>query len=91
MLIVANQVVRGSDFTEVILLTVPLHAWGERRYSSYSFSTSALDWGERSASRPGRTLAPGNGLPVPTVQEAIFWSGHRGQRKNPFDATREGQ
>jgi hypothetical protein len=27
-------------------------AWGERRFSSYSFSTSALDWGEWSASRP---------------------------------------
>jgi hypothetical protein len=28
-------------------------AWGERRYSSYSFSTSELDGGEWSASRPG--------------------------------------
>jgi hypothetical protein len=36
-------------------------------YSSYSFSTPALDGGEWSASRPGRTLAPGK---VPTVQEA---------------------
>jgi hypothetical protein len=27
-----------------------------RRYSSYSFSTSALDGGEWSASRPGRAL-----------------------------------
>jgi hypothetical protein len=34
-------------------------AWGERRYSSYSFSTSALAWSEWSASRPGRALAPG--------------------------------
>jgi hypothetical protein len=40
-------------------------AWGKRRYSSYSFSTSALDEGEWSASPPGRALAP-----VPTVQEA---------------------
>jgi hypothetical protein len=31
-------------------------AWGERRYSSYSFTTSALDDGEWSASRPGRAL-----------------------------------
>jgi hypothetical protein len=38
------------------------------RYSSYSFS--ALDAGDWSASRPGRTLAPGKGSPVPTVQEA---------------------
>jgi hypothetical protein len=33
--------------------------WGERRYSSYSFSTSALDGGEWSASRPGRAFTPG--------------------------------
>jgi hypothetical protein len=42
----------------------------ERRYSSYSFSTSALDGGEWSASRPGRALPPGKGQPVPIVQEA---------------------
>jgi hypothetical protein len=52
---------------------VPLHATEalerERRYSSYSFSTSALD-GELSASRLGRRLALGKGLPVPVVQEA---------------------
>jgi hypothetical protein len=40
-------------------------AWGERRYSSYSFSTSALDGGEWSASRPGHALPP-----VPIEQEA---------------------
>jgi hypothetical protein len=51
-------------------------AWGKRRYSSYSFSTSALDGGEWSASRPGRALPPGRTLPpgkrppVPIVQEA---------------------
>jgi hypothetical protein len=45
-------------------------AWGERRYTSYSFSTSALDGGEWSASRPGRALPPGKGPPVPIVQEA---------------------
>jgi hypothetical protein len=43
---------------------------GERRYSSYSFLISALDGGEWSASRPGRTLPPGKGHPVPIVQEA---------------------
>jgi hypothetical protein len=43
---------------------------GERRYSSYSFTTSALDRGEWSASRPGRALPPGKGPPVPIVQEA---------------------
>jgi hypothetical protein len=45
-------------------------AWGERKYSSYSFLTSALDGGEWSASRPGRALAPGKGPPVQIVQEA---------------------
>jgi len=54
---------------------VPLHAMealggGERRYSSYSFSTSALDGGEWSASRPGHALPPGKGPQVPIVQEA---------------------
>jgi hypothetical protein len=37
---------------------------GERRYSSYSFSTSALDGGgEWSASRPGRSFTPGERTP----------------------------
>jgi hypothetical protein len=39
-------------------------------YSSYSFTTSALDGGEWSVSRPGRALPPGKGSPVPIVQEA---------------------
>jgi hypothetical protein len=41
-----------------------------RRYSSYSFLTSALDGGEWSASHPDRAFAPGKGPPVPIVQEA---------------------
>jgi hypothetical protein len=53
---------------------VPLHAMealgGERRYSSYSFSTSALDGDEWSASRPGRALPHGKGPPDLIVQEA---------------------
>jgi hypothetical protein len=36
---------------------------GERRYSSYSFSTSALDGAEWSASRPVRALTPGERTP----------------------------
>jgi hypothetical protein len=36
---------------------------GERRYSSYSFSTLALDGGEWSASRPGRAFTPGERTP----------------------------
>jgi hypothetical protein len=43
---------------------------GGEEYSSYSFSTSALDGGEWSASRPGRALPPEKGPPVPIVQEA---------------------
>jgi hypothetical protein len=43
---------------------------GERRNSSHSFTTSALDGGEWSASRPGHALRPGKGPPVPIVQEA---------------------
>jgi hypothetical protein len=52
---------------------VPLHATeglGERRYISYSFTTSALDGGEWSPSLPGRVLDPGKGPPIPIVQEA---------------------
>jgi hypothetical protein len=53
---------------------------GERKYSSYSLSTSALDGSEWLASRSGRALAPQKEAAVPIVQEA----GHRGYRKNPF-------
>jgi hypothetical protein len=44
--------------------------WEERRYSSYSLSTSTLDGGEWLASLPGRALAPGKGPPVLILQEA---------------------
>jgi hypothetical protein len=37
----------------------------DRRYSSYSLSTSSLDGGEWSASHPGRALAPRKGPSVP--------------------------
>jgi hypothetical protein len=43
---------------------------GERRYSSYPFTISAVDGGEGSASRPGRALAPRKALPVSIGQEA---------------------
>jgi len=42
--------------------------------SSTLFLTSALEGGEGSASRPGRTLPPGKD-PVPIVQEAGWSSG----------------
>jgi hypothetical protein len=52
---------------------VPLHAMeapgGERRYSSYSFRTSALDGGEWSIT-PRPRFTPGERTPVPIVQEA---------------------
>jgi hypothetical protein len=50
-------------------------------HSNHSFTTSALDGGEWSASFPGRALPPGKGPPVPIVQEAGWAhsrSGHRG-------------
>jgi hypothetical protein len=40
-------------------------AWGERKYSSYSFLTSALYGGEWSSSRPGRPLPRGKDLRYP--------------------------
>jgi hypothetical protein len=52
--------------------TVPLRhagAKGERKYSSYSFFTSALDWvgGKR---HPRPSFTPGKGSPVPIGQDA---------------------
>jgi hypothetical protein len=46
----------------------PMESQGERMYSSYCFSTSALGGGELSASRPSRALHPGKQPPVPIVQ-----------------------
>jgi hypothetical protein len=43
---------------------------GKRKYSSYSYLTSALDGGEWSASRPGRALPPGKEPPEPIGPEA---------------------
>jgi hypothetical protein len=48
----------------------PWRRLGERVYRSYSFTTSALDGCEWSASRPGRALPSGKGPPVPIGQEA---------------------
>jgi hypothetical protein len=45
-------------------------AWGERRYSSYSFTTSALDGVSGQRHAPAALLPPGKGPPVPTGQEA---------------------
>jgi hypothetical protein len=40
----------------------------ERRYSSYTFPTSALDWGECQLHAPGRTLA---------TRKDLVWAGPR--------------
>jgi hypothetical protein len=50
--------------------SILMEAQGERVYSSYSFTISALDVSERSVSCPGRVLPPGKGSPVPIEQEA---------------------
>jgi hypothetical protein len=55
----------------VPLRSIEAH-YGDRRYSSYSFLTSALEGGEWSASRPGRALPPDKEPPVPIVQEAGY-------------------
>jgi hypothetical protein len=45
---------------------------GERRYSSYSFLTSALDGGEWSASRPGRALPHGKDPRYPLYTRLVY-------------------
>jgi hypothetical protein len=62
-----------------------MEAQGERRYSSYSFSTSALDGGEWSVSRPGRALPPGNDAQYPLYRrlgEPQRRCGHRLEEKS---------
>jgi hypothetical protein len=54
---------------------------GEWRYSSYSFLTSALDGGEWSASRPGRSLSPEKDPRYPLDSRLggrQKWSAHKG-------------
>jgi hypothetical protein len=51
-------------------LYTPWRHLGERRCSSYTFLTLALDGCEWSASRPGCALPPRKELPVPIGQEA---------------------
>jgi hypothetical protein len=61
----------GSCATELVTPTTHHEgARGERRFSSYIFSTSALDGGEWSVSHAGRALSTGKGPPVPIIQEA---------------------
>jgi hypothetical protein len=58
------------DSSQNLKATCHKGAWGERRYSSYSFSTSALDGNEWSVSCPSRTLTPEKEPLAPIVQEA---------------------
>jgi hypothetical protein len=65
-------------------LYTPWRRLGGEEVYSYSFTTSALDGGEWSTSRPGRSLPPGKGPPVPIVQEAGWapesvWTQDRGK------------
>jgi hypothetical protein len=70
---------------------VPLRnavAKGERKYSSYSFLTSALDGGEWSVTprplfTPGKVKNP-RYLLDRKLGRPQSWSGHRRQRKYPF-------
>jgi hypothetical protein len=48
----------------------PWRYLGERRYSFYSFLTSALDGVSGQRHAPAALLPPGKGPPVPIVQEA---------------------
>jgi hypothetical protein len=59
--------VRNTGKGKVVpLRSIEAHL-GDRRCRSYCFLTSALEGGERSASRPGRALPLGKEPPVPTV------------------------
>jgi hypothetical protein len=62
----------------------PMEVQGERLYSSYLFTTLALNGSERSATRPSRALPPGKRPLVPTGQEAGWatepvWTQFRGK------------
>jgi hypothetical protein len=66
-------VIKLSSYMIVNCKAVPqqtLEAQRERMYSSYSFTTSALDGGEWSASLHGYALPPGKGPLIPIGQEA---------------------
>jgi hypothetical protein len=67
-----NYIMRCSIICENQNCPATCHGgtWGERRYSCYSYLTSALDGGEWSAWRLGRPLPSGKGPSVPIGQEA---------------------
>jgi hypothetical protein len=61
--------ITNGDWNGVYIKSSPTtYLWRRReemRYSSYSFTTSALERGEWSASRPGRALPSGKGPRYP--------------------------
>jgi hypothetical protein len=69
---------------------VPLHAMkalGGSKYSSYSFSTSALDAGSGQRHAPDALYPRGMNAQYPLYRRLggpQSRSGHRGYRKNPF-------
>jgi hypothetical protein len=65
----AGDMISLLSFLEGRLKNSPTtHVWRLRgMYSSYSFTTSAIDADQWLASRPGRALPPGKGITVPTV------------------------
>jgi hypothetical protein len=67
----------------------PMEEQGERRYSSYSFTTSVLDRGELLSVMPRPCFLPPRKEPlVPIVHRRLGWPqsryGHRRYRKNPL-------
>jgi hypothetical protein len=64
-------------------------AWGKGRYSSYSFTTSELDEGEWSTSRPGRALplVPRFGFGERRWNDILTGENRRTRRKTCLSAT----
>jgi hypothetical protein len=65
-----HNVVCYSPFKLKLSHYTPRRRLGRKTNRSYTYSTSALDGGEWSASLPGTALSLGKGPPVPIVQEA---------------------
>jgi hypothetical protein len=66
---------KSGSQNKAVLLNAMVALGGERRYSSYSFLTSALDRGWVVSVMPRLRFALGKGTPVPIIQEAGLASG----------------
>jgi hypothetical protein len=64
--VIVKGIKKSNSKSKVVPLCSIEALLGERRYSSYSL-TSTLDGGEWSASQPGRALPPEKEPPVPVV------------------------